>query len=77
VTEQTIVRVAGLRGEYTLKSVARNGDVTVFGPVIWSETRRRYIGKPPRPRSQDVKPAYHAVTGDRVDIQQLAMTVRP
>jgi hypothetical protein len=31
--DQTIVRVAGLRGEYTLKSVARNGDVTVFGPV--------------------------------------------
>jgi hypothetical protein len=48
----------------------------VFGPVIWSETRGRYIGKLPRPRSQDVKPAYHAVTGDRVDIQQLAMTVR-
>jgi hypothetical protein len=74
--DQTIVRVAGLRGEYTLKSVARNGDVTVFGPVIWSESRGRYIGKLPRPRSQDVKPAYHAVTGDRVDNQQLAMTVR-
>jgi hypothetical protein len=77
VNEQTIVRVAGLRGEYTLKSKALNGDVTVFGPVIWSEARGRYIAKPPRPRSQDVKPAYHAVTGDRVDIQQLAMTVRP
>jgi hypothetical protein len=56
VSEQTIVRVAGLRGEYVFKGEARNGDVTVFGPVIWSETRRRY--------------------GDRVDIQQLAMTVR-
>jgi hypothetical protein len=67
--EQTIVRVAGLRGEYTLKSVARNGDVTVFGPVIWSETRGRYIGKPPRPR-------FHSVAADRFDIQQLAMTVR-
>lgn len=74
--EQTIVQVRGLRGEYTLKSVARNGDVTVYGPVIWSEKAGRYIGKVPRPRSQDVKPAFHAVTADRVDIQQLAMTVR-
>jgi hypothetical protein len=77
VNDQTIVRVAGLRGEYLWKSEAKNGDVTVFGPVIWSETHGRYIAKLPRPRSQDVKPAYHAVTGDRVDIQQLAMTVRP
>jgi hypothetical protein len=67
--EQIIVRVAGLRGEYSLHSIAKNGDVTVFGPVIWSETVGRYIGKPPRPR-------YHAVTKDRVDVQQLAMTVR-
>jgi hypothetical protein len=67
--DQTIVRVAGLRGEYSLHGIAKNGDVTVFGPVIWSEARGRYIGKPP-------KPAYHAVTGDRVGIQQLAMTVR-
>jgi hypothetical protein len=74
--DQTIVQVRGLRGEYTLKSVARNGDVTVFGPVIWSEHLRRYVGKLPRPRSQDVKPAFHAVTSDRVDIQQLAMAVR-
>jgi hypothetical protein len=69
MSDQTIVRVAGLRGEYSLHSIAKNGDVTVFGPVIWSEARGRYIGKPPRPR-------YHSVTKDRVDVQQLAMTVR-
>jgi hypothetical protein len=76
MSDQTIVRVAGLRGEYSLHSIAKNGDVTVFGPVIWSEARGRYIGKPPRPRSRDVKPAFHAVTKDRVETQQLAMTVR-
>jgi hypothetical protein len=76
MSDQTIVRVAGLRGEYSLHSIAKNGDVTVFGPVIWSEARGRSIGKPPRKGTQDVKPAFHAVTADRFDIQQLAMTVR-
>ena len=66
--EQTIVRVVGLRGEYINMSTGRNGDVTVYGPVIWSEKAGRYV-------RTGQHPGYHAITPDRVRPCQLAMKV--